>query len=220
MIRLVHLSLSLALSAASVSVASAAPANPAPASATDPAPVLQRTEALINAFKQVKRAPEGTPLTAAQRAENAKTFAVLDGLLASEVISSTPITPHQAAFKPEQLETFKTLFWQTLRLVAYPDSGQFFEDAKYTLAAPVQSGLRFDIKMHAELEEQDIETDVVFHWQAINGTLRVVDVSFDGASLMTDYTNQFGRIIKKKGAAGLMAILQKKHDQVQKALGH
>ena len=54
------------------------------------------------------------------------------------------------------------------------------------------------------LVKEDFEITVTFHWMDSGSDWRIVDVSFDGASLVKDYQNQFGRIIDKEGAKGLL----------------
>lgn len=188
-------------------------AQPTPAPPTP----MQRTEGLIIAFKAVKTAPEGKALAAADVKANAEAFKVLDGYLLEESITSAPLKPHLKAFSAAQLTQFKTLFWKTLRLIAYPDSGVFFKTAKYALKVGPKVDGAATVTMHAELEEEDIELDVIFFWTADSNTLRLSDISFDGARLSVDYQNQFGRIIKKSGAKGLIDAIQKKYTEASAA---
>ena len=177
---------------------------------------MQRTEGLIAAFKAVKNAPEGSVLTAADKKANTAAFGVLDTFLLRESITGAPLKPHLKAFSGTQLVDFEALFWRTLRLIAYPDSGVFFRTAKYTLKVGPKTGTSATINMHAELEEEDIELDVIFFWDAEGGVLRLSDISFDGARLSIDYQNQFGRIIKKSGVKGLIEAIQKTHAKASK----
>ncbi len=185
----------------------------APISAHAQQTPMQQTTGLIEAFKAVKAAPEGTKLGPADKKANAAAFVVLDGFLWEEAITGAPLKPHLKAFSKAQLLTFKTLFWKALRLIAYPDSGVFFKTAKYSLKAGPKVDDLSTVAMHATLEEEDIELDVVFFWAAHKGTLRLADISFDGARLSIDYQNQFGRIIKKSGAKGLIELIQKKYTE-------
>ncbi|MBU0553358.1 ABC transporter substrate-binding protein [Myxococcota bacterium] len=177
----------------------------------EPIDAQARAEALIAAFKAVKAPHEGQALSAADLKANEAAFLALDGFLDREALTHAPITPHAAHFKPEQLSAFKALFWQTLRLVAYPNSGAFFAAARYTLTPAKPSKEGFDVALHAVLEAEDLETDITLHWSRDG---RLVDVSFDGASLVLDYRNQFGRVIKDKGVEGLIRALEAKHAQV------
>ena len=45
-------------------------------------------------------------------------------------------------------------------------------------------------------------------------SLRIVDVSFEGDSLVKDYQNQIARVVDKQGGAGLLKVLDEKHAQL------
>ena len=191
-------------SVATLLLLSATPAAAAGNAVTD-------TEALAKAFKAVKALPDdGSPLSAADKKANAGTFAALDGYFAWEQLTQASIEPHKAGFSKTQMAEFNTALRETIRLVAYPGSGTFFQKAKYKLKKAKSKGGLQNVDMFAELVEEDLETTVTFHWRNVDGKLRVVDVSFDGASLVADYRNQFGRIIKKHGVDGLLERLRKK----------
>lgn len=123
-----------------------------------------RTQALIAAFKAVKIPAEGAVLPDADREANAKTFAALDGFFDHETLVSVPVEPHLKAFEPAQLAAFKTMFWDTIRRIAYPNSGQFFREAKWSLEPAKIDGNRAHVVMSAILEAEDLETEVTFHW--------------------------------------------------------
>lgn len=156
---------------------------------------VQRTEALITAFKAVKSPADEAAFTA------------LDGFFDRERLTTEPIAPLADKLTEEQKKGFAERYWRIIRLVAYPDAGRFFEKAQWTLK-PVAG--KKDVALHARLVEEDLETDVVFHWHEAGGALRVYDVSFDGASLVKDYQNQFGRIVAKEGADGLLKKLDER----------
>jgi ABC-type transporter MlaC component len=184
---------SIALVLALLALPLAARAAPAPAA---------RTEALIAAFQKVK--PDDGRLAAADRAANERAFAELDGFLDFDTLTAEPIRPHLAKFTPAQKQEFTGKFRQLIRLVAYPDSGSFFRKARRTVGAPRAVGADQVVDVVLRLPEEDLETKVSFHWRPVAGTLRLVDVDFDGDSLVRDYQNQFGRIVEKDGAAGLL----------------
>ena len=65
------------------------------------------------------------------------------------------------------------------------------------------------VTVFADIPSEELEVELIFHWS--NGkSPRVVDLSIDGSSLVTDYRNQFGRIIAKEGAKSLLEKIQKK----------
>jgi ABC-type transporter MlaC component len=157
------------------------------------AALRDRTNTLIQAFLAVKPAP----------ADNAGAFAALDGYLNRQAMLDGALGPHAKAFKPEQRARYDKEFWQLLRRVAYPDSAKFFRTAKYSITA-VKPGTPSVVSINGLVEKDDLETDIAFTWADSGGQLQIVDVAFDGASLLTDYQNQFGRIIAKKGVDGLL----------------
>jgi phospholipid transport system substrate-binding protein len=183
------------------------------AAAEDPA---ARTNALIDAFKQVRKADEGKTLTAEDKQANLATFSLLDTFLDFDRLTSDAIAPHKASLSEEQLQHYKQSFRELIRLVAYPDSGAFLKRAKITVSPPKLNGATASVTMDAKVPAEDIETKVAFTWSKNGETWRVTDVSFDGASLVKDYQNQFGRIIGKEKATGFMALLEKRLTKEQK----
>ena len=70
--------------------------------------------------------------------------------------------------------------------------------------------------MTIRFEGEDTDSKVTFHWASAAGTWRLYDVSFDNASLVKDYQNQFGRILEKDKAEGLLKKLAKKLEDKRK----
>jgi phospholipid transport system substrate-binding protein len=191
-----------------------------PATAHAASNPVERTEDLVRAFKTVKPVPDdGSDLSAADRKGNAAAFAALDGFFDWDALTSASINSHKAEFKAAELAEFKKTLKELIRLVAYPGSSAFFETAQYELKMGKKrtKASQTDVEMLAELPEQDLETTVTFHWQQSGRDLRIVDVSFDGASLTKDYRAQFGRIIGKDGVDGLMSKLRKRYDSERKS---
>jgi len=176
-----------------------------------------KTEELIEAFKSVTPLPEEGALTADQRAANKTSFARLDGLFDFDTLTTTAIEPHKASVSDAQITEYKKLFREMVRLMAYPNAGQAFGKAEYSVtgSAAVDGGYDTDVEMY--WEEQDLDLELTFHWRG--STPRVVDVSFDGDSLVKDYQAQFGRIINQDGADEFVARLQKKHTEIQEKRG-
>lgn len=177
--------------------------------AAEPGPG-ERTDAIIAAFKAVKPIPEEGELSAADKQANVKAFADLDGFFDYDRLTGDPIEPHKKSLNAAQQKRFREAFRELIRLVAYPNSGTFLSQAKTTVKAPKVDGNLAAVAMHTALPKEDIEIDVLFHWQKSGGAWRIVDVSFDGASLVKDYQNQFGRIIAKKNGSGLMDAIEKR----------
>ncbi|MGI5861810.1 MAG: ABC transporter substrate-binding protein [Myxococcales bacterium] len=174
--------------------------------------VAAQTNALVAAFKKAK--PDDGKLSKADREANAKAFAELDALLDGEYFTSVSIQPRADKFSPEQLTRFKSMFWQVVQLVAYPNSGAFFREAKLTFEKPTQKGEVWAAPIKAFLPAEDLETVIELHWRKGDKGLKVVDVLFDGDSLVRDYQNQFSRIVDKSGADGLLKALEEKRAEL------
>jgi ABC-type transporter MlaC component len=171
------------------------------AAAAAPSPVA-RTEALLAAFQEVKVKPGEN--AAATRAANGKAFAALDDFLDFDTLTEEPIRPHLAKLTPAQRKEFTGKFRELIRLVAYPDTGEFLRKAQRKVGSAREVNGAQVVDVDLSLPEEDLETRVSFHWKEVRGALRLVDVSFDGDSLIRDYSNQFGRILEKEGGAGLL----------------
>ncbi|MDR0966837.1 MAG: ABC transporter substrate-binding protein [Myxococcales bacterium] len=172
--------------------------------------VRARTEKLIDAFKRVKEVKKSESSSASDQAANAKSFAELDGFFARDHFVSVAIEPRRAKFSDAQLTGFRSLFWSVVQLVAYPGSGAFFREAKVEIAQPTQKGEVWTIDLKTYVPSEDLETVVGLQWKEDAGQLRIIDVLFDGDSLVRDYQNQFARIVDKDGAQALIDLLHKK----------
>lgn len=170
-----------------------------------------RTAAFIAAFEAVQAAPAGQAPTPALIAANQERFAALDGFLQRRALLDGALGKHAATLDAAQRARFDALFWALLRAIAYPDSGAFFRAAEHSVSRVAVEGETARVTVHARVAADDLETDITLVWRPHEGALRLVDVAFDGASLLTDYQNQFGRIIAKKGVDGLLATLAERH---------
>lgn len=152
-----------------------------------------RTESLVGALQSAKKGDTGS-------------FEVLDGYFDFDRLASDAIKTHRSKLTAAQYAEFAAGFRALLRLIGYPDSGDFLRKAKRTLKAVGEN----DVLMEAVLEEDDVEVEITFRWARTSGGLRVYDVAFDGDSLTGDYDNQFGRIIAKRGVDGLLKLLRER----------
>ena len=173
-------------------------------------PAVTRTEQMIAAFKKVKL---GVPSAA-----NAGAFAEIDSLIDYTTITTRALEPRAAQLSPPQRVEFEKKLHELIRLIAYPDSGDFFRRAKLTFKPLRIEGDQTRVPFVAKLPDEDLEVEVTLHWvKQADGNLRVVDVSFDGDSLVRDYQNQFSRIIDKDGVKGLFQKLEERRAAVDKA---
>jgi len=178
-------------------------------------PAADRTNALVAAFKAVKKAPEGKKLSPADVAANSAAYKALDGFFDFDRMTSDAIKAHQSKLNAAQLAEFKTHFRTLIRIIGYPDSGDFLRKAKTS----VRAGKGNDVVLDTLLEEDDVELAVTFRFHRGGGALRVYDVLFDGDSLMGDYSNQFGRLITKRGVDGLIKLLKERIAKVTRERG-
>jgi phospholipid transport system substrate-binding protein len=177
------------------------------AAAKDPAQA--KTDQMIAAFKAVK--------AGAGEAANAKPYATLDGLIDYDTITAKAIEPRASKMSAAQLEKFKKQFRELIRMQAYPDSGDFFRRAKLTYKPVTTEGGTSNVPFRAYVAAEDLETNVTLHWgKAKDGALKMVDVSFDGDSLVRDYQNQFAKVVDKDGVAGLFKKLDERHAALAK----
>ena len=169
-----------------------------------------KTDQMIAAFKAVK--------AGAGEAANAKPYATLDGLIDYDTITAKAIEPRAAKFTPAQKAQFYKRFRELIRMQAYPDSGDFFRRAKITYKPVTAEGGTTNVPFRAYVAAEDLETNVTLHWgKAADGSLKMVDVSFDGDSLVRDYQNQFAKVVDKDGVAGLFKKLDERHAALSKA---
>jgi ABC-type transporter MlaC component len=187
-------------------------ATASPAGAAGEEPAIARTKALIAAFQKVK---EGAPARA-----NAAVFDELDGYIDFGTITAAALEPRKDKFTKAQRTQFDEMFTELIRGIAYPNSGGFFRDAEWKiLPAAKKQGDVTIVTLDTRLPKEDLETEVGLHWKGAGKEMRIVDVSFDGDSLVADYRNQFMRIVDKEGSAGLVAKARAKLDELKQKQG-
>jgi len=173
-----------------------------------PAPEAQaRSRAIVAAFVRVPETP-GPART--------KAFAELDGFLALEELVSAAVAPRAAKFSASELARFKASFLEVLRLVAYTESGAFFRKARVTWGEARAEGEETAVPAKVVVPGEDLTTEVEFRWRGVRGALRVVDVYFEGDSLLRDYQNQIARIVDKAGPAGLQKAVDERRAELGK----
>jgi phospholipid transport system substrate-binding protein len=177
---------------------------------------LVRTQALLKTFEGVQSAKPGQAPTDAMKKANAETYKRLDSFFDRDALTAEAIAPYKSKFAAPQLARYGELFWELIRLVAYPDA---LRGAKWSTKLGPQQGDLADVIVHARKEADDLETDVTFRWKHSGDNWRVYDVAFDGASLVSDYRNQFGKIIAKDGVPGLLKKLESRYNDERKKRG-
>jgi ABC-type transporter MlaC component len=201
-----------ALTFLAAAVAAAMLGGPARAASS---PAMERTESFIAAFKKVK---SGAKLTAADKKANEAAFTALDKFMDWDTLTTRPIEPRAAKFSAGQRKEFATKFKDVVRRMAYPDSGDFFRDAKLKFGQVTEKGDATVVPIDAHVVKDDLRTKIELYWGKKGGTLQLVDVAFDGDSLIKDYQNQFARIIDKEGVSGLMKKVDEKRAELDKGV--
>ena len=168
-----------------------------------------RTQKMLALFKQINQDPNDAK-------SNAAIYKSLDDYFDYHHLAGDPIAPHAKGFSKEQLSKFNQAFAELVRLVAYHRSSMFVQEANIKIKQSVLCGNTTEVQVIGSVPEQDIETNISFVWQDKEQAWRVVDVLFDGASVVKDYQNQFGRIIKKEGIEGLIEKVTSKLKEEQK----
>lgn len=180
---------------------------------------LEKSHFLVDILQKVASATENKKLGPADLASNKKIYGQLDQLIDFKKLTEGPVTPHKKTLSKKQVETIKALFKDAIRNIAYPKSGSFFRGAELTWGKPVKTGKQADVPLDIFVEEEDLEVSLVFHWIQIRKSYKLFDLSIDDASLVKDYQNQFGKIIKEEGAETLVSKLKKRLDEAQKKHG-
>jgi ABC-type transporter MlaC component len=170
--------------------------------------VLSRTKDMISAMKTIDAKADKTTLDTS--------FTKVDSFINFDQLSSDTILPHIKNFKTAEITTFKKDFKQLIRLIAYPDSGEFFTINEYDYAEPEIKGDKAEIHMEVLVKEEDLEMDIGFNWQKKGNTWLLTDMSIDEDSLVKDYQNQFGRLIDKEQVAGLLKKISDKLGELEK----
>jgi ABC-type transporter MlaC component len=169
--------------------------------ATTPAEGLERSKAVVQAFLKVPAKPGPA---------RDQAFAALDGFLDLDGMVAAAIAPRKDKLTPAELKRFQSRFRELLRLVAYTDSGEFFRTAKLTWGAGKPDGEDALVPTQVSVPKEDLETDLEWRWRKVGGAVKLVDVNFEGDSLVKDYQNQIARIVDKNGAAGLLKVIDEK----------
>ncbi|HFE37934.1 MAG TPA: hypothetical protein ENK06_05890, partial [Gammaproteobacteria bacterium] len=150
--------------------------------------------------------------------EGELSYPTIDKFINYDQLTLETIKPHLNAFTAKQVTTFQTLLKKLIRLISYPQSGDFYHDAIYTYQTPVVKNNQAFVVMDVVFEEEDLEMTLEYHWQKnADNDWQLVDLSFDEDSLVKDYQNQFARIITKEGTSGLIKRLKDKVIEIEKA---
>lgn len=164
---------------------------------------LEQTKAFVDAMKNVKT-------------EGEKSYSVIDRFINYDQLTQETIKPHIKSFNDAQIALFKPLLEDLIRLISYPQSGDFYTDSSYTYQSPIIDKNKAYVGMELIFEKEDLEMELGYFWRKFGDEWQLVDLSFDEDSLVKDYQNQFGRLIAKDGVDNLIKKLQDKVAEIEK----
>ncbi|MDH5547548.1 MAG: ABC transporter substrate-binding protein [Gammaproteobacteria bacterium] len=173
---------------------------PLSAWANDP---KSRTEGFVDAMKASKEKDEAS-------------YKRIDDFIDYQTITAETVAPHSKKFSSEQMSAFQRDLTALIRIVAYPQSGKFYKEAKYKYREAQMKGKVAVVIQDTYLPSEDLEMEIGYQLAQIDGKWRITDITFDGDSMVKDYQNQFGRIIAKDGVNGLNKRIQDKFKELNK----
>ncbi|MEM6533623.1 MAG: ABC transporter substrate-binding protein [Myxococcota bacterium] len=125
-------------------------------------------------------------------------------------LTKSAIEPHKGQFNAKQLGRYTQVFSDLLKRTVHTRAGAAIGKTDYKVSKSKKVEAAREVKVSAYIPEEDITTDVVFVWENHAVGWQVIDVRIDGASLVNDYRNQFGRLINKDGVDGFLTKLERK----------
>lgn len=144
-------------------------------------------------------------------ASDAELKAKFDALLDYETLAQSSLAEQWAKLSPEQQKEFTTLL-QTLVQRAYTKSIRDTLDYNITVKGDVAATagqLVQTVASHkTDKRKESIEIDYLL--KKSGATFQVIDIITEGSSLVSNYRNQFKRVIAKTGFDGLMEKMRAK----------
>ena len=171
------------------------------AEATTPQQMTERVVATLRALNAA------APSAASDADREAKLAPFFD----FDALAAAPLAPHRRAFTSQQLRRVKSAF-RALLVRRTRESGQQLTGAvEVPKARPDKNRCVVDLTVHGDSAEGD--SQVAFVWALGPKGWRVVDLALDGASVVKEYENQFGRMLHKDGPEKLIAKLEERAAQ-------
>jgi ABC-type transporter MlaC component len=164
---------------------------------------MDSTKQFIDAVLNVKEGDENS-------------YKKIDNYINYDVITTNTIAPHKDKFNKNQESKLKNDLTQLIRTVAYPQSGTFYKESKYTIVEPTKTGSKTLVIQNTYLPKEDMDMEIGYQWENIKGKWMITDITFDEDSMVKDYQNQFGRIISKNGVDGLLSKVEEKLKEMEK----
>lgn len=131
-------------------------------------------------------------------------------------LTDSAIEPHKGQFNSKQLNRYKSTFSDLLKRTVHTRAGAAIGKTDYKVSDARKVKSNREVTVSAYLPDEDITTSVVFVWEKHAKGWQVIDVRIDDASLVSDYRNQFGRLISKEGVDGFLTKLASRLDRATK----
>lgn len=160
------------------------------------------TEQVVATFQRIN----DPNLSATERLSGANTHA-LDAFFDFDALSAAAVKSHRKALGPKQSALLQSTFRALLTVLTHK-SGEKLVGGDVVVGAPYPQGSNCAVDFEVSHPQDDVKSKVTLTWHARANSWSVVDVAFDDASVIKDYENQFGRIIKKEGSAALISKLK------------
>lgn len=190
-------------------LAAALLAAPSPALAQSARSFLEgRHEEVIRVLRQ----PAQSDAARQQRSE--RLTRMLNGLLDYEALSQASLGEHWDSQSAAERERFATLLRQLVER-NYEDNLERIVDYEVSYDAERRRGEHTIVTTTARSRQNRREPAVTIEYTLIqrDGQWRVVDVATDGVSMVSNYRNQFARIIDREGWSELITRMERRLEE-------
>lgn len=147
-------------------------------------------------------------------ADDKRVESAFDEVLDYDSLASESLKDSWADLKPEERSEFRDVLKRLVR-AAYRKNLKRIKDYEvgYTGESKVEMGqiVRTVAKSRNNAREEPISIDYVVRENG--GKWRIVDIVTEGSSMVSNYRNQFRRIIKKQGFAELIRRMKAKSEK-------
>jgi ABC-type transporter MlaC component len=140
----------------------------------------------------------------------------LERFVDREALVGGVVEPFRGRLSASQYQRTRAVFWQLVQVLVCPE---LLTGAEWRLVRDEIRGERVAVTVVARKTRDDWQSELTFQWQRGADGWRMVDVDFDGASLVADYRNQFARILAREGGAALVRKLEQRQAEERRKHG-
>lgn len=142
-----------------------------------------------------------------------QSIATIESLVDFETLADEALADHRSELAANDAIQIKDLLKKIITRSVYPKAPQFFNKVKVEFTNQEKDNDR--VKVHSEVTKENRKVAVEYWVKSEGSKLRVVDLAIEGESWVASVRNQFDNILKKDGASGLIAKMQKKLSQIK-----